>query len=617
LLAVAVQDLRSDSSAFYLRNINQVLTDTRRSDVVTPRAIANAPSTFSPPKYAIWVNTLWFLSLVISLTCALLATLINQWTRRYLRVTQSRYAPQQRARIRSFFFEGTDKLHLTLAAGALPTLLHLSVFLFFAGLVVFLFSINCTVFKFVAIWITICTVLYACLTFLPIFRHDSPYYTPLSTLAWSLHTGLLCVIFQSLLWLTAFNCFRRAKWVRFRASRDQYYERLSRGMEKAAEDFALGMPSDIDGRALLWTLRTLNKDDEIETFFEGIASFCNSSAVPDPQVTFKTPSGEDMSEALVEFMCNTLSSNLIPEPVKRRRIEICSKAVEAASLSINRRTFDRVLYKDWGGLLNSVEFGLLLRRVAYGDPFNAYYSQCVISVIVATVQERDARWFELAMHQLGVSETVLREYLSNGDSLLLADCISICRRTMHVYSQHGWHRDVYSQSKTLESLSKLDIRHTLPELQHDFCSLWNELVDSARYASDRRMRSLSTNILMHIRIMYIALHGSTSPALTQISIGNADFDPILILPFSYPLCNTPAHTPGLPYRADMMAASVTSLNDHNPRNSYPTVPGNDVTGTGNVADTLSVLTTNPSQTGIQVAGEPSPEHVRAWNTGTT
>jgi len=123
------------------------------------------------------------------------------------------------------------------------------------------------------------------------------------------------------------------------------------------------------------------------------------------------------------------------------------------------------------------------------------------------------------------------------------------------------------------------------------------------------VQSLSINILMHIRIMYIALHESTSAALTRISIGNADFDPILVLPFSYPLCNTPAHTPGLPHRADKMAASVTSLNDHNPRNSYLTVLANDVTGTGNVADTPSVLTTNPSQIDIQVAGEPSPEHI--------
>jgi hypothetical protein len=59
---------------------------------------------FSPPSHAIWINLLWFLSLTINLTCALLATLLQQWARRY--------NPDKRARIRAFFSEGVDKLHL-------------------------------------------------------------------------------------------------------------------------------------------------------------------------------------------------------------------------------------------------------------------------------------------------------------------------------------------------------------------------------------------------------------------------------------------------------------------------------------------------------------------------
>ena len=51
---------------------------------------------FSPPNHEVWVNTLWFLSLVISLNCALLATLLQQWARRYLKIIQSRYSPHKR-----------------------------------------------------------------------------------------------------------------------------------------------------------------------------------------------------------------------------------------------------------------------------------------------------------------------------------------------------------------------------------------------------------------------------------------------------------------------------------------------------------------------------------------
>ena len=516
---------------------------------------------------------LWSLSLSISLTCALLATLQQQWARRYVKITHKRHHPRNRARIRAFFSEGVDKLHLHLAAEVLPTLLHLSLFLFFAGFVVFLYHFNCTIFKIVGVWVGICTFLYACITFLPILRYDSPYYTPLSTLAWLLYTGLLCIFFQSLKWLTAFNCCRRAIWIRCRTLRDQYYKWFLHGMEKTAEDFALGLPPDIDGRALIRTLETLDEDEEIEAFFEGIPGFCNSavvSVVSDPRAAFKTPNGEKISEALIGFMCHTLSSNIVPEPVKRRRIKICSRAVEAASLPINRRIFDRVLYKDWDGLLHSVEFGLFLRGITHSDPFSAYYSQCVISVIIARVQDRDSRWFQLTMGQLGVPKPILQDYLNHGDSLLLAICISICRRTMHAYSEHGWHRDVYTQSKTFEVVSELDVQHTLPRLKREFCALWNELVESAQSPS-RNNQQVTISILRNIRKVYIHLHQDTANARDKF-FTSSDDDSYLSLPHRYPSCDISSHRPSSVFRFSEPVVGTIRGASHASAVSFPHVP---------------------------------------------
>jgi hypothetical protein len=336
-------------------------------------------------------------------------------------------------------------------------------------------------------------------------------------------------------------------------------------MEKAAEEFALDLPSDIDGRALIRTLETLDEDDELEAFFEGISRFFNSAVVSDPQVAFKEPNGEKMSEALVGFMCNTLSSNLVPEPVKRRRIKICRNAVEAASLSINRRIFDRVMYKDWGGLLNSVEFGLFLRRFTYCDAFSAYYSQCVISVIVTTVQERDGRWFELAMGHLRVSEAVLQEYLDHGDSLSLANCITICRYTMDAYSEHGWTRDVYSQSKTLEVLSKFNVQNTLPRLKGEFCALWNNLVNLAQ---SRNNEHISINILRNIRQIFIHLHQDTIDTRDEF-FSCTDHDPYLSLPCRYPLCDPSCHRSNTVSCFDEAAADTKGESFH--RSAFPSL----------------------------------------------
>ncbi|KAN0140630.1 hypothetical protein V8E53_001839, partial [Lactarius tabidus] len=181
LLSVSIQDIRpnaQDTSNFYLANMYQLLAEPNRTNVST--SLPTSPPPFSPPTYAVWVNGLWFMSLVISITCAVLATLLQQWARRYLKVTQTRFGLHKRARIRTFFAEGVEKSLLSRVVEALPTLIHVSLVLFFAGLAVFLWNVNLTIFKFVLSWIGLCTALYGCTMLISIVRRDSPYYTPLT-----------------------------------------------------------------------------------------------------------------------------------------------------------------------------------------------------------------------------------------------------------------------------------------------------------------------------------------------------------------------------------------------------------------------------------------------------
>ncbi|KAI0316153.1 hypothetical protein OF83DRAFT_1023600, partial [Amylostereum chailletii] len=48
------------------------------------------PSSFHASANNIWVNVLWFCSLILSLTCALGATLVQQWVRVYTQATQTK-----------------------------------------------------------------------------------------------------------------------------------------------------------------------------------------------------------------------------------------------------------------------------------------------------------------------------------------------------------------------------------------------------------------------------------------------------------------------------------------------------------------------------------------------
>ncbi|KAI0043023.1 hypothetical protein FA95DRAFT_1499228, partial [Auriscalpium vulgare] len=151
---------------------------------------------FVPPTSAVRVNILWFLSFVMSLSCALAATLVQQWARHYLQMTQQRGpSPRQRARIRTYLFHGVQQSHIEDIVEFIPMPLHASVFLFFAGLVDFMVPINSSVGYTILAFVTVDAILYGLLTILPIAVRSSPYRTPLSKALWRpTHALILAVL---------------------------------------------------------------------------------------------------------------------------------------------------------------------------------------------------------------------------------------------------------------------------------------------------------------------------------------------------------------------------------------------------------------------------------------
>ena len=74
---------------------------------------------------------------------------------------------------------------------------------------------------------------------------------------------------------------------------------------------------------------------------------------------------------------------------------------------------------------------------------------------------------------------------------------------------------------TLRLLSDFDIRDTLPELQRDFCALWNEIV---REAQNSGPYSRHAQALLYIRLHYITLHRGTDDTLPAFFDPAANFD---------------------------------------------------------------------------------------------
>ncbi|KAF8145317.1 hypothetical protein K438DRAFT_1690496, partial [Mycena galopus ATCC 62051] len=205
--------------------------------------VLQSPPTFKPTTASLWCNALWFISLSLSLTCALLATLVEQWAREFLHKTEMRPSPIRRARIFSFLYFGLKGFRMHTIVDVIPFLLHASLLLFFAGLVAFLVPVNPIMMYLMCIVLFAFTLLYIVLTILPVVYLHCPYRTPLSVPLWSLLQSPL-----------------------------SFFRRWSPGttMTEAVVNSALHDTQIRDRRALQWTLDSLTDDAELLPFVEAI-----------------------------------------------------------------------------------------------------------------------------------------------------------------------------------------------------------------------------------------------------------------------------------------------------------------------------------------------------------
>ena len=211
----------------------------------------------------------------MSLSCALWATSLQQWARRYLRRVQpTRYGPEKRAQMRAFFANGAVKMHIPSAVERLSMLLHLAVFLFFGGLAIFLFKVDRDVFGSVIWSILLFSLMYGLITLLPIIRHDSPYHSPLSTPAWFLYASVQYIWFNIRAATTNGTLRYQA-----RDLRDRYKRWMLGGVERAAKERASYWSSEIDVQILEWTISTLGDDDSLKDFIEAIPRYFNSKTL--------------------------------------------------------------------------------------------------------------------------------------------------------------------------------------------------------------------------------------------------------------------------------------------------------------------------------------------------
>ena len=274
-----------------------------------------------------------------------MATMLQQWTRRYRQLTQRNYPPHVRAHIREYFARGAKRFHISKLVEALPALLLISVLLFFSGLVVFAFRGNIIVAYITVATVAFCVLWYIILTLAPLIFHDCPYRTPFSTPLWFCAQLIQLSIFSVAHPVANFLCnkLRIVKTGVVEAIRNLQVNKktsFSQGMVSTIEGSAKRFSLDLYRAALCRTLYLIDEDHELEEFVTGIPGLSESEALRkfDPlsphnagRVVLAALPGptnfhEQLPWGIVQLSQRAIKSGL-SEFVERRRTQVCLKAL--------------------------------------------------------------------------------------------------------------------------------------------------------------------------------------------------------------------------------------------------------------------------------------------------
>ena len=186
------------------------------------------------------------------------------------------------------------------------------------------------------------------------------------------------------------------------------------------EDVIKRETPSLDKDIVLWLLRHLHDDEEVERFLESIPSFYDSRIVKQPKGIFKDFHTDQMPRAILSFIIRTLSSPTLPNEIKQKRIKVSLRVVERDPYLLERTFFHAFSLQT---KFHSADF------VPIGD------------------------WFAVQP-----SETL--------DPQLLAKCMIAVPVGYHL------HRD------------SDNLRGIVEAFRHEFCTLWNQLRDSVAAGGD-------------------------------------------------------------------------------------------------------------------------------------
>ena len=133
---------------------------------------------------------------------------------------------------------------------------------------------------------------------------------------------------------------------------------------------------------------------------------------------------------------------------------------------------------------------------------------CITAMAVIGAWERNNTWKSLVKAHLGVSRQEFQRLLDHGESILLNNLI----KTMDIF-----HRESLGFPNVLRSISDFDVNGTCPELQDQFCSLWNRIAEEERCLQNEGLPVTFHFILEETQAIFDVLHTRPSTSLPPLA----------------------------------------------------------------------------------------------------
>ncbi|KAI0283194.1 hypothetical protein BC826DRAFT_229414 [Russula brevipes] len=412
-----------------------------------------ASEPFSPTKAILCVNALWFLSLVFSIGAAFYVMLVQQWVSRYTQMV--RHLPRDQGRVGSSLFLSAQKYRMSHAIGLTPLPLHISVFLFFSGLVIFLFTISYIIATVVTVCVGFFGLAYFALTIIPTVDGLCPYFTPMSEGWWHcwhfLFSGLayvLCRLFKKIHGcLVPYNTGQEMEsrrqiilthlCDRAEHSSDQHRQCLTDGLRGCIVRCALEAPEDFDLEALTWLLQrpAMAELSNVQDLVANIPQATLFQLMKAPKVSGQRTFHDHLNELLRS--CELDAAGLA-EDVRSRRLLVCLEAINR----IAKVPFVTPRISPSHSLLTKVRTDFAparrMRALLNADDLAIRVTASSICALLARPLLRRLQGGKLVESERGWLQMILPEATPNpSPSLNMLDNINIDTFVSRVFSHEG------------------------------------------------------------------------------------------------------------------------------------------------------------------------------------